>query len=254
MNLLTSSRAGRALITAFLFLTRLPMPRLDDYDPADSGRAFPVFPLVGLVIGGLLTLSAMALNPFLPSGVIAAIIMTLWVLITGGLHLDGLGDSADGWLAGGDRERTLEIMKDPHSGSASVIIIGCLLLLKFSALSALIAHQQWWVMCLAPVLARAMALLLLLTTPYVSPRGIATDFLKHACRQHMRIGVAVAWILAVVILPLPQTLILMLTVALLFAGLRSLMMRRLEGATGDTSGALIEIMEAAVLIACLMST
>lgn len=253
MSSLTSSRTGRALITAFLFLTRLPMPRLENYEPADSGRAFPLFPLVGLVIGALLTLTAATLAPFLPAGVIAAIILSLWVLITGGLHLDGLGDSADGWLAGGDKERTLEIMKDPRSGSAAVIIIGCLLLLKYSALIELIEQQHWWALCLAPALARAISLLLLLTTPYVSPKGIAEDFLKHASRQHIRIGVALTWILAVVVLPLPRMLILLGSVALLFAGLRLLMMRRLEGATGDTSGATIEIMEAAVLVACAVS-
>lgn len=250
---MTSSIFGRALITAFLFLTRLPMPRLTNYEPKDSGRALPLFPLVGLVIGGLLTATAILLSGLLPAGVIAAIILSLWVLITGGLHLDGLGDSADGWLAGGDKERTLEIMKDPRSGSAAVIIIGCLLLLKFSALSALIAEQNWWALCLAPVLSRAMALLLLLTTPYVSKNGIAKDFLKHAFRQHMRISIGLSWIVAVVILPLPQTLILMATVAILFTGLRALMMKRLDGATGDTSGATIEIMEVAVLIACSVS-
>ncbi|MBU3069685.1 adenosylcobinamide-GDP ribazoletransferase [Aestuariicella sp. G3-2] len=253
MSSLTSSRTGRALITAFLFLTRLPMPKLDCYEPADSGRAFPLFPLVGLVIGALLTLTAMVLAPVLPAGVIAAIVVILWVLVTGGLHLDGLGDSADGWLAGGDKERTLEIMKDPRSGSAAVVIIGCLLLLKYSALSELIEQQHWWALCLAPVLSRAMSLLLLLTTPYVSHKGIAEDFLKHASRQRMRLSVGLSWILAAAILPLPQTLILMALVAILFAGLRALMIKRLDGATGDTSGALIEVMEAAVLIACLVN-
>ncbi|GAB3094456.1 adenosylcobinamide-GDP ribazoletransferase [Aestuariicella hydrocarbonica] len=253
MKALTSSPLGRALIVAFLFLTRLPMPRLPDYDPRDSGRALPLFPLVGLAIGGLLALTATALQGHLPASVVAALVVTLWVLITGGLHLDGLGDSADGWLAGGDTERTLEIMKDPRSGSAAVIIIGCLLLLKFSALSALIAHQNGWALCLAPVLSRAMALLLLLSTPYVSKQGIAENFLKYANRRHLRISVACAWIFALVLLPLPQALILMVTVTSLFAGLRALMVRRLGGTTGDTSGASIEILEAAVLIACLVS-
>lgn len=250
MSSFKTSQAGRALITAFLFLTRLPMPQLTQYAPEDSGRALPLFPLVGLVIGGLLSLVALALQGWLPAGVLAAILLTLWVLITGGLHLDGLGDSADGWLAGGDKERTLNIMKDPHSGSAAVVIIGCLLLLKFAALSALLTQHNWWALCLAPVVARAMALLLLLTTPYVSRNGIAEDFLKHANRTHLSLAVALAGLLALLVLPLAHSIPLLILVTAVFAGLRALMMKRLGGATGDTSGATIEVTEAAVLIAC----
>lgn len=250
MNPSPLSRFGRALVTAFLFLTRLPMPRLQHYEPTDSGRALPLFPLVGLVIGGLLTLAVVVVQGWLPSSVLAALVLTLWVLITGGLHLDGLGDSADGWLAGGDRERTLTIMKDPHSGSAAVVIIGCLLLLKFTALSALLEQPNWWALCVAPLLARAMALLLLLTTPYVSRHGIAEDFLQHASRAQLWLAVTLAWLLALVLLPVPQALFAVALVGLMFAGLRALMLRRLGGATGDTSGATIEITEAVVLIAC----
>lgn len=241
---------GRALVTAFLFLTRLPMPRLRHYDRADAGRAMPLFPLVGLVIGGLLSLIAWVLHSWLPAGVLAAALITLWVLITGGLHLDGLGDSADGWLAGGDKERTLTIMKDPHSGSAAVVITGCLLLLKFAALSALLAQGNVWALCLAPLLARAMALVLLLSTPYVSRHGIAEDFLQHANRTHLILAVALSWLLALMLLPWAHALATLLLVAGVFVGLRALMIKRLEGATGDTSGATIEVTEAAVLIAC----
>lgn len=250
MNASPLSRFGRALVTAFLFLTRLPMPRLRHYEAADSGRALPLFPLVGLVIGGLLALVALILQNWLPATVLAGLVLTLWVLITGGLHLDGLGDSADGWLAGGDAERTLTIMKDPHSGSAAVVIIGCLLLLKFAALSALLAHSDWWVLCLAPLLARAMALLLLLSTPYVSRHGIAEDFLQHASRAQLWLAVALAWLLTLVLLPVTQALLVMVLTGLVLAGLRALMLRRLGGATGDTSGATIEITEAMVLVAC----
>jgi adenosylcobinamide-GDP ribazoletransferase len=250
MSAITDGKFGRALITAFLFLTRLPMPRLTQYEPEDSGRALPLFPLVGLVIGGLLTVVAIALHGLLPTSVLAAILITLWVLITGGLHLDGLGDSADGWLAGGDKERTLHIMKDPHCGSAAVVVTGCVLLVKFAALSALLTQHHWWALCLAPVLARAIALLLLLTTPYVSRHGIAEDFLKHACRKHLSLAVALAWLLAMMVLPWTQTLLLVLLVAGVFVGLRALMIKRLDGATGDTSGATIEVTEAVVLIAC----
>lgn len=243
----------RALVTAFQFLTRLPMPTLADYQPQDSGRAFPLFPLVGLTIGVILTSSALFLDSLLPASVIAGIVLMLWILLTGGLHLDGLGDSADGWLAGGDRERSLSIMKDPHSGSAAVIIIGASLLIKFSLLAHLIENHQWWALALAPMVARAFALLLFLTTPYVSPEGIADQFLQHTNRLYLRVSVASALIITLVILGSSAGLwSLALSFAMLL-GLRRLMMKRLQGTTGDTSGALIEWVEMCFLTGCLIS-
>lgn len=242
----------RAMITAFVFLTRLPMPPLTDYSPKDSGGAFPLFPLIGLVIGGLITGCALLLNSTLPADVVAAVIVIVWALVTGGLHLDGLGDSADGWLAGGDKDRTLAIMKDSHSGSAAVIMIGCVLLLKFAALSHIISSHQWWLLILAPMLARASAIGLFLTTPYASPAGIANDFLQHASRTHMSCSVFVAVLISFILLPFTQTLIVLAAATVCWLALRALMMKRLGGTTGDTSGATIEILEAVILTAALI--
>ena len=239
-------------MTAFLFLTRLPMPALKDYRDQDSGRAFSLFPLVGLSLGVIMTSSALWLQGHLPHDVIAAIILLLWILLSGGLHLDGLGDSADGWLAGGNTERTLEIMKDPRSGSAAVIVIGATLLIKFAALNNIIAEQQWWALALAPMFARAMALTLFLTTPYVSPQGIAKQFLQYANRRHMRLAVAAATLITLLFLELYTALWAISLCLGVFIALRHLMIRRLGGTTGDTSGALIEWTEAAFLIGCLL--
>ncbi len=239
---------SRALIVAFQFLTRLPTPALDHYQPSDSGHAFALFPLVGLCLGALLTAFAWTVSMLLPSMVVAALVLILWVLLTGGLHLDGLGDSADGWLAGGDKERTLRIMKDPRSGSAAVVMIGCLLVLKFAALSELIAQQRWWWLCLTPMLARAMGILLYLLTPYANPTGLAGDFLQHSSGPLLGLSIAVTGMLLLITLPLPATLWLALVTGCIWLGLRQLMLRRLGGTTGDTSGALIEIVEAGTLV------
>ena len=83
----------------------------------------------------------------------AALLLTAWVLLSGGLHLDGLADSADAWLGGfGDRERTLTIMKDPRSGPIAVVTLGLVLLLKFTALVALIEQHNGAALILAPLI------------------------------------------------------------------------------------------------------
>jgi len=154
-------------LLALSFLTRIPVPDLGKLDAPDFARAALFYPLVGLLIGGLLCLPAL-LFPHASPLLLAAILTVFWAAITGGLHLDGLADSADAWLGGfGDAEKTQRILKDPLVGAAGVIAIVGVLLLKFAALAVLLEHQQWQVIGFAPLLGRTLILLLFVTTPYV---------------------------------------------------------------------------------------
>ena len=181
----------RGLVTAFAFLTRIPMPRVS-IDEREQAASLKWYPFVGLVIG--LALSALALVAqrwaTLPG---AAVLLLLWVALTGALHLDGLADSADAWIGGmGDRERTLTIMKDPRSGPAAIVALMLVLLLKFSALASL---ADPLLLVLPPLLGRAALVGLFLTTPYVRKGGMG-DALRGApapgCRASLFIAVAVA--------------------------------------------------------------
>lgn len=236
-----------AFWAAVQFLTRLPTPTLDHYDDALAGRSALYFPLVGLLIGLLLWLLAVITDAAAP-GVQAALVLGLWVGLSGGLHLDGLGDSADAWLGGyGDRARTLEIMKDPRAGAAAVIAIALLLIIKFAALQALLesGHAAW--LLIIPLLGRASSLTLFLTTPCARDDGFAAILSHHLPRR------AAWWVIsAAALLPLlmldSSGLWLLLALLILGLGLRRLMLQRLGGATGDTAGALVEFSEATVLL------
>ena len=147
----------KALAVSFVFFTRIPMPVMTSISPEDNGRALVALPVVGLAIGLLLYLLAQ-LFAGLPAGVAAALLLTVWVFVTGGLHIDGLADSADGWLGGfGDPERTLEIMKDSRCGSGALMAVGCLLLVKFAALSALLEQGATIALLAAPLIGRLVA-------------------------------------------------------------------------------------------------
>ncbi|MEB0041243.1 adenosylcobinamide-GDP ribazoletransferase, partial [Pseudomonas sp. MH10] len=152
---------------ALQFLSSLPISLPGMPKPEELGRSLLFYPLVGVLFGLLL----MALNSLLagtPLMLHAALLLTVWVLLSGGLHLDGLADSADAWLGGfGDRERTLSIMKDPRSGPIAVITLVLVLLLKFCALLALIENHHSAGLLLAPVIGRSAMLGLFLGTPYV---------------------------------------------------------------------------------------
>ena len=125
----------RGLLAAIAFLTRLPVPARVWAEASRPPVQLPWYPVVGLLIGALLSGLACLLSRE-PPLLTAALLLLAWTGITGGLHLDGLADSADAWVGGlGDRARTLEIMKDPRSGPMGVTAIVVVLLLKFAALA-----------------------------------------------------------------------------------------------------------------------
>lgn len=236
----------RAFWLAVQFLTRLPTPRVEIDAPA-RGVSVLFYPLVGLLIGVLLVLLHWPLASA-DAGLEAALLLLAWVLVTGGLHLDGLADSADAWLGShGDRARALAIMKDPCSGPAGVVAVVLVLLVKFAALSALLWESEWEALIVAPLLGRAALVALLLTTPYVRPDGIGADHAAHLPRVLAAGVLAVTGIAVVAWLEWDGLWLLAAAAAAIF-GLRYLMFRRLGGTTGDTLGAGCEIVEATALV------
>ncbi|MFJ7145563.1 adenosylcobinamide-GDP ribazoletransferase [Pseudomonas protegens] len=236
---------------ALQFLSSLPIRLPGMPQPEELGRSLLFYPLVGLLFGVLLWLLDVVLagTPLL---VHAALLLTAWVLLSGGLHLDGLADSADAWLGGfGDRERTLSIMKDPRSGPIAVVTLLLVLLLKFAALVALIERQQGFALLLAPLIGRASLLGLFLSTPYVRAGGLGQALADHlpalAGRQVLGLSVLVCLLLGGY-----SGLWAVLLAVVLFFWLRQLMIRRLGGTTGDTAGALLELLETAVLLALVV--
>ncbi len=163
------------------------------------------------------------------------------------MHLDGSADSADAWLGGfGDRERTRQIMKDPRSGPVAVVVLVLLLLLKFAALLALLQAQHYVALLLAPLLGRAALLALFLGTPYVRPNGLGHALAANLPRTWAK-GVLLLVAIGCLLFGSSGLIALALT-AVAFLLARRAMLRRLGGTTGDTAGALLELVEGTVLI------
>ena len=236
---------------ALQFLSSLPVRLPGMPEPEQLGRSLLFYPVVGLLFGVLLwLLNALLLGT--PLLLHAALLLSAWVLLSGGLHLDGLADSADAWLGGfGDRERTLLIMKDPRSGPIAVITLVLVLLLKFTALLALIEQGQTLALIVVPVLGRAALLGLFLTTPYVRAGGLGQALADHLPR---RAGWQVLWVCALgaVLVTGWAGVVALLVASAVFIGLRQMMLRRLRGCTGDTAGALLELLEMAVLVGVVL--
>ncbi|OCX90560.1 MAG: adenosylcobinamide-GDP ribazoletransferase [Pseudomonas sp. CO183] len=234
------------LLIALQFLTSLPIRLPAMPGPEQQGRSLLYYPVVGLLLGALLCLAAFVLDGA-PPLLQAALLLTLWAALTGGLHLDGLADSADAWLGGfGDRERTLQIMKDPRSGPVAVVVLVLLLLLKFAALLALLQAQHYVALLLAPLLGRAALLALFLGTPYVRPNGLGHALATNLPRTGAK-GVLLLVAIGCLLFGSSGLIALALAVVTLLLAQRA-MLRRLGGTTGDTAGALLELVECAVLV------
>ena len=232
---------------ALQFLSSLPIRLPGMPAPEELGRSLLFYPLVGLLFGVILWALNIALAGA-PLLLHAALLLTLWVLLSGALHLDGLADSADAWLGGfGDRERTLTIMKDPRSGPIAVVTLVLVLLLKYAALLALIEKQQGMALIIVPLIGRAALLGLFLTTTYVRAGGLGQALADHLPRKAGWQVLAVSAAACVVIAGFNAVVALLLAVVV-FIWLRHLMVRRLGGTTGDTAGALLELLEMSVLV------
>ena len=235
------------LFIALQFLTRIPVRLPHAPTPRELGRSLLWYPVVGLMLGALLYGFAIGLDVGAPR-LRAGLLLAAWVWLTGALHIDGLGDSADAWIGGrGDRERMLTIMRDPHAGPGAVAAIVLVLLLKFEAIGALSGPRRIDLL-LPPILARAAVPVLFAATPYVRADGIATS---HAAELPRRLAiVSVVLSLLIIVLVFDKTGgLAVVTAAATFLVIHRALMRSLGGTTGDTTGAMVELIETAVLIA-----
>lgn len=242
-----SVRMGRAILIAAQFLTILPVRFRRPPSDAEIGRSLTVYPLIGLLLGAGLAIGAWLLRR--QAGFLtAALLLAAWTIVTGALHLDGLADCADAWVGGrGTRARTLAIMKDPASGPMGVTAIVIVLLLKFAGLTVLCRHHAYGGLAIAPVLARAAVQLLFLTTPYVRAGGLGAALAARMRRGELLFALLLT--VAGVVLAAGLTGLWVLAgVTLVFFLARRSICARIGGATGDTAGAMVEIIEACVLL------
>jgi adenosylcobinamide-GDP ribazoletransferase len=238
---------------ALQFLTRIPAG-VTDYRIEHLRQSVYWYAAVGSVIGLILwAAQTLFLQIFSWDAdlIVSVLLLLVWVALTGALHLDGLADTADAWLGGqGDREKALRIMKDPQSGPAGVVAIALVLLVKFATILYLQQHQQFAYLLVVPVAARAMVPLLFFTTPYLRSEGLGSPFSDGL--EFIKIIPGLAFAIALGFLGNGSWwLVAMLIAGSVFWIFRAWMMARLGGTTGDTAGAMVEILECSLLIACV---
>jgi len=234
-------------LAALSFLTVLPVPSVAQTRDGVFGRAVAYFPLVGTLLGGLVAGSDAACGLVLPRPVVTVLDLVVFALLTGGLHLDGLLDSCDGLLGGRDRERRLAIMRDSRVGSFGALGGALILLLEFAALATLTGAARVEALVLAPTLARWAMTLDVWTFPYARAEGRGTAFKARLSRRHL--VMATAWAGLVTAGLAPRAPWLLPAAGLLALAIGRGIHGRLGGLTGDSYGAVSELVTAATFVA-----
>lgn len=240
----------KQFLIALQFLTRIPVNFRDVPTQKQTEESLLAYPIVGIFIGLILTSILLLFQLYTPNIdklLVSAIILSVWVLITGGLHLDGLADSADAIVGGfGDREKTLSIMKDPYCGPVGVVTLLLVLLLKFSAIHSL-SNENYYLLLLAPFIARSSILWSYLNIPYIRKGGLGDIFTKRKSDIKIMMTLVICCLFILILTNWLGLFLLTFTLASLY-GLRRLLLKRIKGMTGDTLGAQVEIIEMITLI------
>lgn len=240
------------------FLTRLQLVKQLDWQPENFGNSVKYFPLVGAVLGVVLSAASYGIIHYLPllagyfpANVSAVLLVVLGIYLTGGLHCDGLMDTADGLFSGRSKERMLEIMKDSRVGSNGVVAFCALFFLKWSLLMDI--PQSVWpcVLFIMPVLGRLAMVVGIIVFPYGRNEGIGKAFAQFAGKTSLCIASICT---VVLLLPFGKAGYLCLVFVTLFTiSFSRYVVKRIGGLTGDVYGAITEISEIIVLLVYLFA-
>ena len=237
---------------ALQFLTTFPVQLKQMPSKQQNAQSLLFYPVIGLIIGLILFALAHLLQA-IPVILLSSLILVLWIWLTGGLHLDGLADTADAWVGGfGDAERTLSIMKDPSCGPIGVLSLIILCLLKWSALYILLQQHLYSALILFPLLGRLAPLFLFLTTHYVREKGLGSAIAECIPKTAALIVCALCLLASVYWGWAGIMSAIVMTASLLY--LRHKFIQRIGGITGDTVGASIEICEAVSLLGFVVAS
>jgi adenosylcobinamide-GDP ribazoletransferase len=259
----------KACITAFQFMTRLYLPFNIEYTDDVNRRSVVFYPWVGAVIGVILLIAALGVTAVLPAVPAGICVLILWVALTGALHLDGLLDTADGILSHRPRAQMLEIMKDSRVGAMGVVVCVLYLLLKAGLIISLMeqaerASEAMLMLVFIPVWSRWFMVWSITAWPYArKDNGMGSSVRQSGIRYALLATAGVVIASGILILALDPGhyiswpgWVMMISV---FAGVSGLagwlisayLNSKLGGLTGDTYGAVNELLELFLLMVAL---
>ncbi|EDZ63141.1 cobalamin-5-phosphate synthase [Sulfurimonas gotlandica GD1] len=226
---------------AVSMLTSIPFFKVHDFNKGINGYAVLFYPLVGFLLGLILWTTHSLLEVHITDLHLGIIIFTLWVILTGALHLDGLSDTIDGLFV--SKERALEVMKDPNTGGMGMIFTVTFLILKASSLAV---FDAFYLLPVVLLLSRFNAVLAIYFFPYISQNGMGTLAKEELKGKQVLIAFIYVTLLSI------STLGLFVLSLLVLSLIKTFFIRRYGGFSGDIYGFTIEITELILLNAILL--
>jgi len=235
-------------LQALSFLTILPVGRYAPPEETNLARSMAFFPLVGLVIGLILSLGNYLFSLLFPQTLALWLTIGLLVFLTRGLHLDGFADTLDGLGSGGTKERMLEVMKDSRIGAFGVVGLIMLIGGKYLALDRIPGSAIYHFLILMTIMGRSSMVLVCYRSPYARPEGgLAKPFSDNLRLREMVFSSASTCVIAF-ILQGWKGLLLFVAICLFSLGYRFFFIKKLGGITGDVLGAANELSELLCLL------
>lgn len=252
----------KRLIGIMQFMTRIPIP-IDTGMDEEFHKGMIYFPIVGLVLGICYYLIGLVSQMVFNTYIATIMILIGEVILTGGLHLDGLGDTFDGLYSYRDKERILEIMKDSRLGTNALLAILLVLLLKAGLIYEALGQGYLWIIILMPVVARTMQVVACYHTQTPRERGMGNLFIGKVSTTYL-IGSLLmmsAIILSVMLIVgeitilgiLGQLVGVLLLIIAVRVFIRSVY-KKIEGITGDILGCICELAELGYIMIIIVAS
>ena len=231
------------------FFTRVPIKMNLPCTAKNFKRGIVFLPFIGFLIGGLQYATIFLFQERLPSSILAVIATLLPIIVTGGLHIDGLGDTCDGFFAiTPDKNRIIEIMKDSSAGTYAICGIVSNILLQYVAIEYLIKKNSIQVLLVVIMFSKLFVFFTALWGKPAKERGTGNIFIGNMSLIILIIGIVYSLGISIMSITLASSLWLLLSgtiVAILFYGL---CYKKIGGITGDTLGATQELATNIMLI------
>ena len=242
------------------FLTRIFIVKQSVWTEQSFGESVKYFPAVGAVLGIICSGVVGAVNHLGLPMFTGAIGFASLIVLTGGIHCDGLMDSADGLFSGREREKILEIMKDSRAGSFGVVAMILIAALEVSTLTELARLSTWWLCAAiysAPIIARLMMVVTIGAFPYARPDGMGKAFAKFTTRRTILLAAGETTLLLLPLVFVSKIFFLSSAAATMIALLvawkfATFAKEKIGGVTGDIYGAVTMLAELSALITFLL--
>lgn len=234
----------KQFILLIQFMTRIPIPIKVDYNEKDFGKSIKYFPILGLLIGLILYFVYFIAAKFTDNRLLIAVFLIITeTVITGGIHLDGLADTFDGIFSYRPKERILEIMKDSRIGSNGAIV----LIIYFLSKTVLLSEVGLKYIIIMPVISRIATVTNAGLGTYARKTGMSNAIMDYNEKSDILIS-----------------LIFTIVISFFFAGIKGIIItficflfilyfmhyitKKIDGITGDTMGASLELTSILALI------